>query len=104
MIYSAIAIAIGQSIFVTGLFEEIPKHTKAISPAAVVQAGPTALRLAETPAILRALQEAYAAAIQRTMYFSLATACVALPFALGMEWLNVKKIAEEKTDRVGEAK
>jgi len=93
----SIAIAIGQSLFVNGLVEEIPKRTDAVSSAAVLKVGPTALTLlAKTPAILRALRDAYSEAIQRTMYFSLATACVALPFALGMQWLNVKKVAKEK--------
>ncbi|KAH6669840.1 efflux pump antibiotic resistance protein [Halenospora varia] len=96
---AAIAIAIGQSIFISGLADEISSRTKAISPGVVLGVGPTALRLlAETPAVLRALQDAYASAISRTMYFSLATACVALPFACGMQWLNVQKVAKQKAE------
>lgn len=82
-----------------GLLDEIPKHTNELPPSIVLQAGPTSLKfLAKTPSILRALQDAYAVAIQRTMYFSLAAACVALPFALGMQWLNVKKVAKRQAE------
>jgi len=78
---------------VNGLLDEIPKNTKAVRPDEVLAVGPTAFQhLARTPEILRALQDAYATAIQLTMYFSLATVCLALPFALGMQWLNVKKV------------
>lgn len=78
-----------------GLLDEIPKRTKAVRPYEVLAVGPTAFQhLARTPEIWRALQDAYATAIQLTMYFSLATVCVALPFALGMQWLNVKKVVK----------
>lgn len=30
------------------------------------------------------------------MYFSLATLCMAVPFAVGMQWLNVKKEARRR--------
>ena len=94
-----IAIAIGQSVFINGLLNEIPKHTNATSPAAVLAVGLTSFQhLARTPTILRALQDAYATAIRFTMYFSLATACLSLPFALGMQWLNVKKVAKKQNE------
>jgi cellobiose-specific phosphotransferase system component IIC len=82
-------------VFVNGLLDEIPKRSNAVSPVEVLAVGPTAFQhLARTPEILRALQNAYATAIQLTMYSSLATVCIALPFALGMQWLNVKNVAE----------
>lgn len=46
--------------------------------------------------ILRALQNAYACGIRAVMDFGLAAACLAVPFALAMEWRNVKKEAASK--------
>ncbi|KAL1961855.1 hypothetical protein VTN77DRAFT_979 [Rasamsonia byssochlamydoides] len=94
---AAVAIAIGQSIFETSLEHQVRTSNLPIAPASVVAAGPTGLRsLTSSPTTLRALQDAYALAIQSVMYFSLATACAALPFAVGMQWLNVKTVAAQK--------
>ncbi|KAL2815031.1 efflux pump antibiotic resistance protein [Aspergillus cavernicola] len=90
---AAVAIAIGQSIFETSLARQVLKSDLPVSPETVITAGPTGLQtltLANNPTMLRSLQDAYAAALQAVMYFALGTACAAVPFALGMQWLNVK--------------
>ena len=95
--YRAIAIPIGDAIFVNSLLSEVPKHTQAISPPAVVSAGAENLRKEATNStILRALQLSYSNAVTDTIYLALATVCLALFFACGMEWKNIKKVAEER--------
>lgn len=40
--------------------------------------------------MLRAIQAAYSQAVTNVLYFSLAAIAVAMPFALCMEWKNMK--------------
>lgn len=92
----AIAVAIGQSVLVNSLVGEVPKRTSAVLPHAVITNGALNLqRLRSSPVVLKALREAYAKAIQNLLVYSLVAVCVALPFALGMQWLNVKKVAKK---------
>ena len=96
-IFRSAAIAIGQSLLINGLLREIPRLTDAIDPRIVVHAGPLNLKaLAKSPAVLHALRSAYSLAVRDTIYFSLAAVCVTIPFAFGMQWLNVKKAARNK--------
>ncbi|KAL4738633.1 major facilitator superfamily domain-containing protein [Aspergillus similis] len=92
---AAIAIAIGQSALETSLTRNVQMQMGQsdfpVPADTVIAAGPTGLQaLANTPAMLRSLQDVYAGALQSVMYFALGTACVAVPFALGMEWRNAK--------------
>ena len=96
-IHRSAVIAIGQSLFINGLLREIPRLTDAIDPHTVVKAGPLNLKaLAKSPAVLGALRSAYSLAVRDTMYYSLAAVCVTIPFAFGMQWLNIKKAARNK--------
>ncbi|PQE02873.1 efflux pump antibiotic resistance protein [Rutstroemia sp. NJR-2017a BBW] len=97
---AAISVSIAQNLFLTKLKTSVPTHTSAVSPADVIEVGATGLQsLARSSStVLVALRDAYADAIQDTMYYALATACVALPFACGMQWLNIKKVAEERRE------
>ena len=91
------AVSIGQNLFVNKLIKSIPQYTLAVSPSAVIAVGATGLtKLAPSPEILRELRLAYAVAIRDTLIFALAAACAAFPFACSMQWLNVKKVAEER--------
>lgn len=101
IVQSAIAIAIGQSVFSSSIQRDITDKIKAtqdprfsqLKPNAVLSAGPTGLKsFAQDAMILEFLQNTYATAVRNTMYVALATATVAIPFALGMQWLNVKKL------------
>ena len=97
----ATAVAIGQSILVNSLIQEIPKRTAIVTPQAVISNGALDLqRLAGSSEVLEALRGAYAKAIQNLLLYSLVAVCVALPFALRMEWLNVKKAAVEKREGI----
>ncbi|OJI81769.1 hypothetical protein ASPTUDRAFT_126472 [Aspergillus tubingensis CBS 134.48] len=94
---AAIAVAIGESIFETSIAYQVRTSHLPIAAETVIAAGPTSLQSLTTDAtILRALQNAYACGIRAVMDFGLAAACLAVPFALAMEWRNVKKEAASK--------
>ncbi|PWY62638.1 efflux pump antibiotic resistance protein [Aspergillus eucalypticola CBS 122712] len=94
---AAIAVAIGESIFETSVAHQVRTSDLPIAAETVIAAGPTGLRSLTTDATtLRALQDAYAYGIRAVMDFGLAAACLAVPFALAMEWRNVKKEAASK--------
>ena len=96
---SAVGISIGQTIFLHSLIAEVPKSVRGISPQAVFHDGATNLPLlAPDPDVLRALRGAYARAVVDVLYFALGTAAVALPFALVMEWRNVKTTSERRVE------
>ncbi|PYH90289.1 MFS general substrate transporter, partial [Aspergillus ellipticus CBS 707.79] len=94
---AAIAVAIGESIFKSSVSRKVNASHLPISAARVIAAGPTGLRsLTSDPTTLRQLQDAYVYGIRIVMYFALAAACAAVPFAVGMEWRNVKEVARGK--------
>lgn len=96
----ALAIAIAQNLFLNTLVKSIPAHTTAISPQTVVSVGATGLvGLTRSAEVLRAVREAYAEAIRHALILALAGACGGFPFAWGMEWLNIKKVAEDRRKR-----
>ena len=75
-----------------------------IAPEAVIRAGASGLRsLAPNPRALMDLQNAYSEAIHKPIILALVAAFLALPFALSMEWLNVKVVAQEKTEHAEQA-
>lgn len=64
----------------------------------VIEAGPAGLKaFAFDQEILRFLQQCYADGVKNTLYVALATSVVAVPFALGMQWLNVKKVGQRNS-------
>lgn len=67
-----------------------------LDSAKVLAAGPTDMKVfAHDPVILAFLQQCYANAVKSTLYVALATAVVAVLFAMGMQWLNVKKVNKD---------
>ncbi|KAK8017349.1 MFS general substrate transporter, partial [Apiospora rasikravindrae] len=97
----AIGTAIGQTLLISGLNKAVPKYTDgAMSAAAVIQAGATGLAAvaAGDMQLLESLRMAYGEAVRRTIILGLAGACLAVPAATGMKWLNIKRVAEERKD------
>ncbi|KAF2445324.1 MFS general substrate transporter [Karstenula rhodostoma CBS 690.94] len=93
----ALGIAIAQNLFLTKLANAVANTTADVSPQAVINAGAMGLpMLAKSSAMLFTLREAYAEAIRYTFILALVAACAAFPWALGMEWLNIRKIAEAR--------
>lgn len=79
------------------LTQTVPEYTSDVSPQAVINVGATGLAiLTQSPETLLALQRTYTEAIRYTLFFSLVAACAAFPCALGIEWLNIRKVAESR--------
>jgi hypothetical protein len=91
----AISISLGQTILLNGLLREVPKVTQAVSAQSVVNTGATNLTsLTSDPHTLLAIRVAYSVAIRDVIFFTAGTIAIALPFALGMEWINLKKFSK----------
>lgn len=70
---------------------------KTISAYEVIRAGPTNLQsLTKSAEVVKALRVAYSIAVKNTFYYALVTAILAIPFALCMERINVKKAAKQR--------
>ncbi|CAI6336752.1 unnamed protein product [Periconia digitata] len=93
----ALGIAIAQNLFLKMLTEAVPMYAPDVPLQRVINAGAMGLEvLAQTPETLLALREAYAEAIRSTLILALVAACAAFPCAWGMEWLNLRKVAEAR--------
>ncbi|KAF2464463.1 efflux pump antibiotic resistance protein [Lindgomyces ingoldianus] len=96
-----LSVAIAQNLFLNKLIKTIPRHTTAVSPLEVIAVGATGLaKLAKADDVLRALREAYAEALHDAFIFAVVAACGAFPFGWCMQWLNIKKVAEERAKRI----
>lgn len=77
--------------------EELPKYTSSVSPAQVIHIGASNLgELIKDGSILRAVRQAYTIAVDHTLFYSLAVACVAIPLGAAMEIKNVKQVAQQR--------
>lgn len=93
----SIAVSVGQNLLLNSLRSNIPKHTAAVSVQQVIDAGAGGLKaLAPNTLVLRQLRKAYAESLKGTYVLALVGTCLALPFAVGMQWLNIKRVAEER--------
>lgn len=94
---SAIATTTGQTITLATIISEVSTRLPTIPPHSVLSAGALGLeRLSRTPLVHTQLMEIWNIAICRTMILSLAVICAAVPCAAAMEWLNSRKISEER--------
>ncbi|KAF2468048.1 MFS general substrate transporter [Lindgomyces ingoldianus] len=95
-----IAIPIGNAFLLNGLGKYIPKYAKEIAVETVVHAGPLALNeLSLSADTVYGLRLAYSKAIQHILIFALAVVCFSIPAASGMQWLNIKKVSQERKKR-----
>ncbi|KAI0395153.1 MFS general substrate transporter [Xylariaceae sp. FL0594] len=94
----ALGVAIGQNLLLSKLTLTVPRHTRAVTPDAVIAAGATGLGALSRgdPTVLNALRSAYAEAVRDPLILALAAAVLAFPFACAMERLNIKRVAEER--------
>ncbi|KAI1842587.1 hypothetical protein JX266_011200 [Neoarthrinium moseri] len=93
----AIGVGIGQNLLLSKLMTTVPAYTSAVSPFEVIAVGATGLgKIAPTLEILHELRLAYSEAVRSPLILALAAACFAFPFSCSMEWLNIKRVAEER--------
>ncbi|PYI05540.1 MFS general substrate transporter [Aspergillus sclerotiicarbonarius CBS 121057] len=93
----AIAIAMGQTVVLSTITEDLHGQIPGLTSHDVFEAGAANLKsLAPTVADLALLREIWNHGISRTMILSVALVAAAVPFTLGMEWLNSKQVARER--------
>ncbi|RAL08035.1 MDR family MFS transporter [Aspergillus homomorphus CBS 101889] len=93
----AIAIAMGQTVVLSTITENLHGQIPGLTSHDVFAAGAANLRiLAPTAADLELLREIWNQGIARTMILSAALVAAAVPFTLGMEWLNAKRVARAR--------
>ncbi|KAI1821855.1 MFS general substrate transporter [Xylaria intraflava] len=97
----AIFISVGQNIIITTVLELVRQRLPEISPELVLSVGAANLaELATNDEELLILREIWNTAISRTMILGTALAGAAVPFTLGMEWLNAIRVAAERNKAV----
>ena len=97
LLSSALGIPIGNAILIGGLRGEIPKKAATVSPEAVIRNGALNLQsLTNSSSALHGLRESYAIAISHVNIFLVVLICVSVPTSLGMKWLNIKKISQQR--------
>ncbi|KAF2267497.1 MFS general substrate transporter [Lojkania enalia] len=96
----AIAVSVGQNLLINRLQHTVPSHTSFVSPKQVIDVGAGGLsQFAHNAGVLRKLREAYAEAISPIWKLALVTTCLSILPTVGMQWLNIKRIAEERRQR-----
>lgn len=92
--HSAIGIPIANALLIDGLHSQVPKFAPEVASEDVVRNGALNLEnLTRSPSMLRGLRQAYAIAISHVCILLVVVVCVSIPVALGMEWLNIKKVS-----------
>ncbi|GKZ28913.1 hypothetical protein AbraIFM66950_001871 [Aspergillus brasiliensis] len=93
----AIAIAMGQTVVLSTITEKLNGQIAGLTSRDVFEAGAANLQaLAPTAADLAFLREIWNEGISRTMILSVALVAAAVPFTLGMEWLDAKRVARSR--------
>jgi MFS family permease len=91
----ALFVSIGQNVFTSRLISGL--HDVAdLDPQTIVNTGATALRHVVDPKLLPLVLEAYNGALVKVFYVAVATTCTSLLGGLGMEWINIKKVREQR--------
>ncbi|KAI1130787.1 MFS general substrate transporter [Nemania abortiva] len=99
----AVAISIGQTITITSLLALLPQRLPDLSAETVITVGAANLAtLVSTPQDLATLRDIWNIAISHTMFLGVAVVGAAVPFTVGMEWLNANKVAAQRTSAAKE--
>lgn len=94
-----IAIPIGNAFILNALSKYIPIYTNGdIDAHTIVHAGPLAIpQLTSDPNTILSIRLAYSKSIQHIIIFALAVVCASIPAAAGMQWLNIRKVADARS-------
>ncbi|KAL8868192.1 MAG: hypothetical protein Q9174_005149 [Haloplaca sp. 1 TL-2023] len=95
----AIGIPIANALLIDSLHSQVPEFALDVASEDVVRNGALNLEhLTRSPSILRGLRQAYAIAISHVCILLVVVVCVSIPVALGMEWLNIKKVSQQREE------
>ncbi|GKT82243.1 MFS multidrug transporter [Colletotrichum tofieldiae] len=95
---SAVALAIGNAIFVGALKQELSRHSPDVDVAVVLEAGATGFRKVVSESELSGVLTAYVSSIDKEFYLSLALAIASFCFSWGMGWKDVRSKKTGKPD------
>ncbi|KAK3332572.1 major facilitator superfamily domain-containing protein [Cercophora scortea] len=100
----ALGTAIAQNLLLDGLYVYVPQYTSEVDPSDVIRAGAQGLTMlaGSSDEILEALRLAYGQAVHRTVILGLAGACFATCASPFMEWVNIKRVADARTQKNNE--
>jgi hypothetical protein len=96
-----VSISVAQNIFASKLRDYLGS-IEGLDVAPIVHAGTTALRHFVPPELLSQVLDAFSRALINAFYVALATSCLGIFGAIGMEWRSIKKgegQGEKKTNR-----
>ena len=93
----SIGVPIANAVLIKALQVRIPQWAPSVSPEKAIRAGALNLEeLAQQPDTLQGLRTAWSFAISDVNILLVTIICISVPTAMGMKWLNVKKIAESR--------
>ncbi|KAL0940054.1 MFS multidrug transporter [Colletotrichum truncatum] len=87
---SAVALAIGNAIFVGALKTDLPRFAPNVDPDLVIEAGATGFRKAVAEAALPGVLMAYVSSINKEFYLSLGLALASFCFSWGLGWKDIR--------------
>ena len=84
-------------MLIAALSSYVPRFAPGVSADAVITAGPLDLTsLTSSVSLIEGLRQAWALAVSRVNVFLLVVICVSVPTACGMQWLNIKRISQDR--------
>lgn len=100
----ALSISTGQTITLWTLLELVPERLPDVSVEKVIDAGGTGLTTLDISLTdLAVLRDIWNTGISRTMMLATAVVGAAVPFSLGMQWLNANKVAAARRQKIASA-
>jgi hypothetical protein len=93
-----IAIPIGNAFILNALTKYIPMYTdNDLNAHTIIETGPLAFpHLTSDRDTIFDIRLAYSKAIQHILIFALVVVCVSIPAAAGMQWLNLRTVANAR--------
>lgn len=96
----SIGVPAGSAVLIAGLQSQVPSLAPGVSAQTVIVAGALDVEsLTRSSSVLQGLRQAWSIAVSHVNILLVTIICVSVPTALGMKWLDVKKISEEREER-----
>jgi len=91
MIFGALFLSFGATIFTQSLRQLIPQQDPGVDAGAIVQAGATGFRKILEPSEIGGILAAYSKSIDRVFYMVTALTAVSFFFAFGLGWKDIRE-------------
>ncbi|RDL38405.1 Uncharacterized protein BP5553_02745 [Venustampulla echinocandica] len=95
----ALGLSISQALLLTNLQTNIPRLVPSISPETIMRAGASNLDLLTAdPEVLKAVRGGWADAVRVVFILAVVASALSIPFACGLEHLNVHVVAKKRKE------